>query len=421
MSEEAADHATDHVADHAADPMPKVEEDEAVEHVQEDDVIVDVAVPQVEVETDPTAVCIQVPTTPGPAAGDHVDDTPKPSFMSPDMSMMTTPGSMPTPGMGLNTPGAAGEKRKRQCRFPGCTKTIKSQGHCQKHGARAKRCKVASCEKQAQGTHQGMCKRHWKEKHVPPSDPKPEDVAPEPSGESVYDVIIPASVAWKATKKRVEDREVMPLVQHLRDGADLKPSGWHRSDERKARGVRPIQSLSVQFEPWERQLVMFEILCISGTMWNSHKDLAHAWGREKGFHNILTGQVCERHGELERKKRSDVGKLYSTEEREAFKTKLKKAKSTNGNGSVSDDSSAAFMSPQVEQGMSKAMQIMQEAQENEAAAAVAAMMTQEVPVPMDEVGGTDESYVAPIPPEPASIEEMVTETAPQEESVSVSV
>eukprot|EP00978_Attheya_sp_CCMP212_P003842 scaffold8178_cov49-Attheya_sp.AAC.3 len=416
MSEEAADHA--------ADPMPKVEEDEAVEHVQEDDVPVDLAVPQVEeVETDPTAV--QVPTTPGPAIQlvGAVDDTPKPeaSFLSPDVSMMTTPGSMLTPGIGL-TPGGAGEKRKRQCRFPGCTKTIKSQGHCQKHGARAKRCKVSGCEKQAQGTHQGMCKRHWKEKHVPPAEPKPEDVAPEPSGESVYDVIIPASVAWKATKKRVEDREVMPLVQHLRDGADQKPSGWHRADERKARGVRPIQSLSVQFEPWERQLVMFEILCISGTMWNSHKDLAHAWGREKGFHNILTGQVCERHGELERKKRSDVGKLYSTEEREAFKTKLKKAKSVNGTESPSDDSSA-FMSPQVEQGMSKAMQIMQEAQENEAAAAVAAMMTQEVPVPMDEVGvgGTDESYVAPIPPEPASIEEMVTESAPQEESVSVSV
>ena len=45
------------------------------------------------------------------------------------------------------------------CRFPGCTKVIKSQGHCQKHGARAKRCKVPGCEKQAQGTHDGMCKR----------------------------------------------------------------------------------------------------------------------------------------------------------------------------------------------------------------------------------------------------------------------
>ena len=57
---------------------------------------------------------------------------------------------------------AANHKPKRLCRFPGCTKTIKSQGHCQRHGARSKRCRVDGCEKQAQGTHDGMCKRHWK-------------------------------------------------------------------------------------------------------------------------------------------------------------------------------------------------------------------------------------------------------------------
>lgn len=57
---------------------------------------------------------------------------------------------------------ASAAKLKRMCRFPGCTKVIKSQGHCQRHGARAKRCRVEGCEKQAQGTHDGMCKRHWK-------------------------------------------------------------------------------------------------------------------------------------------------------------------------------------------------------------------------------------------------------------------
>jgi hypothetical protein len=55
-------------------------------------------------------------------------------------------------------------KKKRLCRYPGCTKVIKSQGHCQRHGAKAKRCKVEGCDKQAQGTHEGMCKRHWKGK-----------------------------------------------------------------------------------------------------------------------------------------------------------------------------------------------------------------------------------------------------------------
>jgi hypothetical protein len=33
-------------------------------------------------------------------------------------------------------------RKKRLCRFPGCTRVIKSQGHCQRHGAKAKRCKV---------------------------------------------------------------------------------------------------------------------------------------------------------------------------------------------------------------------------------------------------------------------------------------
>jgi hypothetical protein len=41
-------------------------------------------------------------------------------------------------------------KKKRLCRHPGCSRVIKSQGHCQRHGAKAKRCKVEGCEKQAQ-------------------------------------------------------------------------------------------------------------------------------------------------------------------------------------------------------------------------------------------------------------------------------
>jgi hypothetical protein len=57
-------------------------------------------------------------------------------------------------------------KKKRLCRTPGCTKVIKSQGHCQRHGAKAKRCKVDGCDKQAQGTHDGMCKRHWKARYT---------------------------------------------------------------------------------------------------------------------------------------------------------------------------------------------------------------------------------------------------------------
>lgn len=34
------------------------------------------------------------------------------------------------------------KKPKRLCRFPGCTRVIKSQGHCQRHGAKVKRCRI---------------------------------------------------------------------------------------------------------------------------------------------------------------------------------------------------------------------------------------------------------------------------------------
>ena len=49
----------------------------------------------------------------------------------------------------------AAAKKKRICKFPGCTKTVKAQGHCQRHGAKTKRCKVPDCTSQAQGSHDG--------------------------------------------------------------------------------------------------------------------------------------------------------------------------------------------------------------------------------------------------------------------------
>ena len=50
-----------------------------------------------------------------------------------------------------------------------------------------------------------------------------------------------------------------------------------------------------------------EILLLSGgTPYANFKDLAHAWGREKGFHHVLVNNVCERRGEVERKRRSDA-------------------------------------------------------------------------------------------------------------------
>jgi len=266
--------------------------------------------------------------------------------------------------------GAMGQlkKIKRLCRHPGCTRVIKSQGHCQRHGAKAKRCRVDGCEKQAQGTHDGMCKRHWKAIHFPEPPSKANDQPPPPEGESVYDKILPQSIAYRPGNPGKSSREgggpvvveappsahhfdnkafdpwdppaapegsnLMPLVAFLKAGSRREP-GWHRNQERRARGMFPVTSLSSQLEPWERQLALVEILLLSGgTPYANFKELAHAWGREKGFHNVLASSVCERRGEVERKRRSDAGKTLSNEAREVFKEKLKRAR---GKQDYSDD------------------------------------------------------------------------------------
>lgn len=244
-------------------------------------------------------------------------------------------------------------KKKRLCRYPGCTKVIKSQGHCQRHGAKAKRCKVESCEKQAQGTHDGMCKRHWKATNFPDEITNKGVTPPEPEGESVYDSILPMSIAYRPVQLKaivpvsVEDAskhdlldppaappgfQTMPLVAHLKEGTIAgKPAGWHRNAERRARGMFPVKGLSVQLEPWERQLAMIEIMLLSGgTPHANHAELAVAWGREKGFHHVLANSVCERRGEVERKKRSDLGKAMTQNEKLTFKEKLAKTRSKNG-------------------------------------------------------------------------------------------
>ena len=80
---------------------------------------------------------------------------------------------------------------------------------------------------------------------------------------------------------------------------------------------------------WGKKKALVEILLLSGgTPYANFKDLAHAWGREKGFHHVLAQHVCERRGEVERKRRSDVGKTLSVEQKETFRQKLKKSRPT---------------------------------------------------------------------------------------------
>ena len=51
--------------------------------------------------------------------------------------------------------------KRRYCREPGCDKIVKSQGLCQRHGAKPKKCSVVECIKQAQGSYNGMCSKFY--------------------------------------------------------------------------------------------------------------------------------------------------------------------------------------------------------------------------------------------------------------------
>jgi hypothetical protein len=175
---------------------------------------------------------------------------------------------------------------KRMCRFPNCTRVIKSQGHCQRHGAKAKRCQVKGCDKQAQGTHGGMCKRHWHDLHE--SDSVPIRTAPTlppnpPKGASVYDTILPLSIGYrpvrtnKATDETAppppvllavdpwnpppppEGASVMPLVSFINDGAG-RERAWHRNRERRMRSLLFVAHMDQPFDPWESQLVRFDYI-----------------------------------------------------------------------------------------------------------------------------------------------------------------
>jgi hypothetical protein len=125
---------------------------------------------------------------------------------------------------------------------------------------------------------------------------------PPPTGPSVYDRVIPESLSWTA-----DMGTVMPLVQHLKDGfVAVKPPAWHRNEERAARGLFPIHNSATQLEGWERELVWMEILLLTGNPSSSFRHLARGWGRDKGFHMVLAQYICERHGDVQRKKRDNM-------------------------------------------------------------------------------------------------------------------
>lgn len=192
--------------------------------------------------------------------------------------------------------------KRRFCRAEGCTRIVKSQGLCQRHGAKPKTCKVEGCGKQAQGNFDRMCKAHFKaiQRMATPLPKVDTSVAPAPpEGSSVYENVLPFSISYIPSPQTKN-----PLVAHLKAGFDdLKPPAWHRNEERRARGLVPIDNPAGQLEGWERELVWMEILVLTGAPGASFRHLARAWGRDKGFHMVLAQFICERQGDVRRKKR----------------------------------------------------------------------------------------------------------------------
>lgn len=197
--------------------------------------------------------------------------------------------------------------KRRYCRVDGCTKIVKSQGLCQRHGAKPRKCKVEGCVKQAQGNFDGMCKSHFKahKKETTASHQYAimnNDEPLEPTGSSVYDKLFPACMSWSAV-----DGTKLPLIQHLREGFEAnKPPAWHRNEERLARGLYPVTNPATQLEGWERELVWMEICILTGSPDAFFRHLARGWGRDKGFHVVLAQFICERNGDMERKKRERI-------------------------------------------------------------------------------------------------------------------
>eukprot|EP00526_Cylindrotheca_closterium_P018355 CAMPEP_0113632530 /NCGR_PEP_ID=MMETSP0017_2-20120614/16911_1 /TAXON_ID=2856 /ORGANISM="Cylindrotheca closterium" /LENGTH=363 /DNA_ID=CAMNT_0000543095 /DNA_START=141 /DNA_END=1229 /DNA_ORIENTATION=- /assembly_acc=CAM_ASM_000147 len=197
--------------------------------------------------------------------------------------------------------------KRRYCRVEGCTRIIKSQGVCQRHGAKPTLCKVEGCRRQAQGNFDRMCKAHFKAmKRITTPIPKVDstDPPPAPEGSSVYDNVLPLSISYIPSTETVN-----PLVAHLKTGFDAqKPPAWHRNEERRARGLIPIENPASQLEAWERELVWMETLVLTGAPDVSFRHFARGWGRDKGFHMVLGQFICERQGDVRRKERQRVMK-----------------------------------------------------------------------------------------------------------------
>lgn len=249
-----------------------------------------------------------------------------------------TDATAPAPPQPAARPKRVVKHKRRYCKTTGCTRIVKSQGLCQRHGAVAKKCMITGCTKQAQGNFSGMCSKYnyveyslfvfflesshdltfcfsvcflvstppelhynitqsgvpsFANKNVAtlPAAPPPPLPRPQPGAvggvDSVYDTVLPMSVGFiKPANDDDGSSSIMPLVRHFLEGAG-KPPAWHRTEERMARGLPPVEA-STALEDWERVLLWMEILLLSGSSIEAFSRFAAAWGQEEGFQLVLS-------------------------------------------------------------------------------------------------------------------------------------
>lgn len=104
-----------------------------------------------------------------------------------------------------------------------------------------------------------------------------------------YSDAISASIGWEP-----QNDNVMPLISFLKAGYEEgKEPGWHRALERAARGHSPVQVES-PLESWELEMLLIEILIITGNSQEIFRYLAHAWGQRDGFHRAIGRNISGR-------------------------------------------------------------------------------------------------------------------------------
>ena len=200
----------------------------------------------------------------------------------------------------VNSVSCHAKKYKRRfCRVPDCQRTVKSQGLCQRHGAKPCKCKVAGCEKQAQGSFMGMCKAHFRQVKLQESN-EAVNSSPPAISEKAKSVGAPKVSSAVETKppilgKSIPSVPTMTLFETIKRGyINQKGAGWRRMEERVIRGFAKIP-VEDAFESWELELLSLDVVAMQMTSEEALKYLSYAWGRNEDFYASIFHRFRSEH------------------------------------------------------------------------------------------------------------------------------